>query len=83
MFEWTKGWQEWEKPKEQDKMGLEVFADDYNTWRGTYVKIPVGATEEGIREIVSATLEEVPFKDSKRWESFDLALADWWILDLS
>ena len=84
MFEWTKAWQGLAKPKERDKIGLEVFADDKNAWRGTYVKIPVGANEEAMREIVSATLEEAPFKDSKRWESFALALADcdYWMFDL-
>ena len=84
MFEWAKAWQELDKPKERDKIGLEVFVDDKNAWRRTYVKIPVGANEEAMREIVSATLEEAPFKDSKRWESFDLALADcgWWTFDL-
>lgn len=84
MFEWAKAWQELDKPKERDKIGLEVFVDDKAawSWRGTYVKIPVGASEEAMREVVSATLEEAPFKNSRRWESFDLALADWWMLDL-
>ena len=40
MFEWAKAWQELDKPKERDKIGLEVFVDDKNKEIGTLLILP-------------------------------------------